>query len=262
VLRLYTADRAACGREVALLDLIADRVPVPRVLQSDPEANLPWLLMEWKGGMRCDQMLARASAREVEQACRSAGGVLAAIHEFSLPGPGFLTSNLEAGEPLSGPWLPGVAQFFTTERARSIVGGELAAKVVSLVEREGWRLDEVWRQSRLVHADYKPWNLLVRQAGPSWEISAALDWEFSFAGPPLCDFGIFLRYCERMPPEYFSGFLEGYRTAGGRVPPDTRNLARLIDLVSLWTFLDVPRPDAAIVADVVPLLVDTVRAFA
>jgi hypothetical protein len=26
------------------------------------------------------------------------------------------------------------------------------------------------------------------------EISAALNWEFIFAGPPLCDFDIFLRY--------------------------------------------------------------------
>ena len=35
-----------------------------------------------------------------------------------------------------------------------------------------------------------------------------------------------------------AGFLQGYRAAGGSVPSDTRNLARLIDLVSLWTFLE------------------------
>jgi fructokinase len=262
VLRLYTADRSACSREVALLRLVGDRVPVPCVLQSDPDANLPWLLMEWKNGARFDQMLAQASAAEVHEACRSAGEVLAAIHDFSFTGSGFLDGALLIREPLIGSWLPGVADYFASERAHVLIGADLAQEVVHLVHREGWRLDDVWGQSRLVHADYKPWNLLVCRTGSRWQISAALDWEFSFSGPPLCDLGIFLRYCERMAPEYLAGLLEGYRAGGGNMPADVRNLARLIDLISLWTFLDVAEPDPAIVRDVQPLLADTVRAFA
>jgi hypothetical protein len=88
-----------------------------------------------------------------------------------------------------------------------------------------------------------------------------LDWEFTFAGPPLCDLGIFLRYSERMPSEYAAGFLDGYRGAGGSAPADARNLARLIDLVSLWTFLERASDDPAILRDVKPLLVATVDAF-
>ena len=101
----------------------------------------------------------------------------------------------------------------------------------------------------------------VCPAVSGWAISAALDWEFTFAGPPLCDFGIFLRYSEHMPYEYVAGFLKGYRTAGGNVPFDARNLARLIDLVSLWTFLERASDDPAIVRDVKRLLDDTVEAF-
>jgi hypothetical protein len=41
-----------------------------------------------------------------------------------------------------------------------------------------------------------------------------------------------------------------------------RNLARLIDLVCLWTFLERAPVDPAIVRDVTPLLVATVDAFA
>jgi aminoglycoside phosphotransferase (APT) family kinase protein len=119
----------------------------------------------------------------------------------------------------------------------------------------------VWSQSSLVHADYKPWNLLVRRGASGWAISAALDWEFSFAGPPLCDFGIFLRYSERMPAQYQTGLLEGYRAAGGSLPADARDLARLIDLVSLWTFLERVPDDPAILHDVTLLLAATVEAF-
>jgi Ser/Thr protein kinase RdoA (MazF antagonist) len=218
--------------------------------------------MEWVDGMRFDHMLAQASSAEVAQACHSAGAVLAAIHDFSFAGPGSLGPNLEIAEPMGYAWLPGVAEFFAQPGAQQLVGADLASRVRRLIKDEGWRLDEVWRQSRLVHADYKPWNLLARRTDAGWTISAVLDWEFTFSGPPLCDFGIFLRYAERMPAEYQSGFLDGYRDAGGKPPPDVRNLARLIDLVSLWTFLERAPDDPAVLRDVTPVLRATVDAFA
>ena len=261
VLRLYTADPAACGREVALMRLVGERVPAPRVLRAEPTASPPWAVFEWIDGMRFDHMLVGASASDVEDACRSAGEVLAAIHGFSFAGPGFLAPNLEVAEPLGYSWLTGVEEFFADGQARMLVGAELADAVVRVVQRNAWRLEDAWSQSALIHADYKPWNLLVRRTASGWLIGAALDWEFAFAGPPLCDFGIFLRYAERLPGEYATGFFSGYRAAGGNVPPDARNLARLIDLVSLWTFLERTPVDPAMVRDIRPLLVATVEAF-
>ena len=261
VLRLYTADAAACAREVALLQRVADRVPVPTVARAEPGANPPWALMEWLDGIRFDEMLVSATPAEVRQACFSAGSVLAAIHSVTFPGPGFLGPDLKIAEPMGYPWLSGVTEFFGQERTRTLVGAELAAAVVQLVDRESWRLADVWGQSHLVHADYKPWNLLVRPMPDGWRISAVLDWEFSLSAPPLCDFGIFLRYSARMPAEYVSGLIDGYRAAGGSVPQDVRNLARLIDLVSLWTFLERAGTDAAIVRDIQPVLEETVQAF-
>jgi hypothetical protein len=42
-------------------------------------------------GVRFDQMLLLAPTDEVEQACRSAGEVLAAIHRFTFTGPSLWT---------------------------------------------------------------------------------------------------------------------------------------------------------------------------
>ena len=261
VLRLYTADASACAREVHLLELVAQRVPVPAVIAARLEASPPWLLLEWMEGMRFDHMLVSATPAEVQEACFSAGQVLAAIHRFSFDGPGFLGPNLEIAEPMGYSWLIGVREFFDGDRAQQLVGAELSADLVQLVDREGWRLADYWPQSNLVHADYKPWNLLIKRDAGRWSISAALDWEFSFSGPPLCDFGIFLRYDAQMPPDYVSGLLEGYRAAGGSLSPDVHNLARLIDLVSLWTFLNRDDVDSIMVRDIRPLLVETLRAF-
>lgn len=261
VLRLYTADASACAREVALMRLVAERVPVPRLLRAEPAADPPWVAFEWMAGVRFDRMLQGAWNSDVEQASRSAGEVLAAIHSFGFPRSGFLGPDLEIAQPLEGHWLTWIADRFATDRARQLLGADLAAGVVGVVQREAWRLDDSWGQSQLVHADYKPWNLLVRRTFAGWTISAALDWEFSFAGPPLNDFGIYLRYAERMPAEYLTGFLDGYRAAGGNVPDDPRALARLIDLVSLWTFLERAADDPRLLRDVSGLLEATVAAF-
>ena len=261
VLRLYTSDPSACLREVALARRVSNSVPVPRALSLDASASPPWAVFEWLDGERFDRLVTHASPPEIEQVCRAAGEVLAAIHTFTFGGPGFLGPELEIREPMGYSWLTGVRAFFGSELARQRVGARLAQQVADLTEREAWRLDAAWGQAHLVHADYKPWNLLVRRTRSGWSISAVLDWEFSFSGPPLCDLGIFLRYAEQMPQTYLSGFLDGYRAAGGALPPDARNLARLIDLVSLWTFLALTPLDPAIVRDVRPLLVRTVRAF-
>src|SRR5205085_2382778 len=116
-LRLYTADAAACAREVSLLRLVAERVPVPRVLRSDPHARPPWVLMECMDGMRFDRILVQAASTDIQQVCRSAGEVLAAIHSFSFAGPGLLGPNLDIAEPMGYSWLTGVAEFFATDRA-------------------------------------------------------------------------------------------------------------------------------------------------
>ncbi len=260
VLRLYTADPMACRREVALMRLVDGRVPVPRVLDAKPEADPPWALVEWMEGTRFDQLLDRASPAEVEQGCRSAGAVLAAIHRFAFPAPGFLGPTLQIAAPMGESWLTGVEAFFASDPAQRLVGPELADRLVQLVRREGWRLDTVWGQSSLVHADYKPWNLLAQPTASGWTVGAVLDWEFALAGPRLYDVGVFLRYRDRMPGAYAGGFVDGYRAAGGSLPPDVLDRARLIDLVSLGMFLE-HDPDAQIVRDVRPLLHATLAAF-
>ena len=108
------------------------------------------------------------------------------------------------------PWLTGVDQFLP-ESARatwSVVSSQTEG--VRVVRREGWRLASVWSQSNLVHADYKPWNLLVRRSAAGWASCRAT-----------------------VPP-------------GGARRWDTRNLGRLSDLVSLCTFPERAADDPAI----------------
>jgi hypothetical protein len=73
-----------------------------------------------------------------------------------------------------------------------------------------------------VHANYRPWNLLVQSGAACSAIGAAVDGEFTLAGPALCDLVVFVCCNERMPAEYTTGFLAGYGAASGSAPLDTR----------------------------------------
>src|SRR5262249_28848149 len=112
--------------------------------------------------------------------------------------------------------------------------------------------------ARLVHADYKPWNLLVRDGA----ISGVLDWEGAYSGNSLVDLGIYLRYSDRLPPEYRDAFAAGYVEAGGQLPDNWFRLVRLTDLTNLGYFLEFRGGDEAILRDVLPLIDRTLEDFA
>ena len=93
---------------------------------------------------------------------------------------------------------------------------------------------------QLVHSDYNGKNLLVLARGGRWSVSAVLDWEFAFSGSPLTDIGNMLRFREDYPPGFDGAFIAGYTGAGGRLPPDWREISEALDLYALADFLTRP----------------------
>ena len=123
VLRLYTAEAAACGREVALRRLVGARVPVAP--GTAPPTPRPTHSGHCSNGLTAS-VSTRCSFRprptKVQQACRSAGEVLTAIHGFTLAGRGFVGPNLEIREPMGYAWLTGVEAFFAAGPALAKAG--------------------------------------------------------------------------------------------------------------------------------------------
>jgi aminoglycoside phosphotransferase (APT) family kinase protein len=149
--------------------------------------------------------------------------------------------------------------WLTGGRVNVRLGRDLARRLTTFVGDNAWREDQMsYGGPCLSHSDYKPWNMLVRHG----EIAAVLDWEFAFANAPLNDVGNFLRYSARHPYEYESGFIQGYRAAGGVLPEDWKRLSRMVDLINLCSFLDRPEDDPAVTADVGPLIQATLEDYA
>jgi aminoglycoside phosphotransferase (APT) family kinase protein len=98
----------------------------------------------------------------------------------------------------------------------------------------------------------------VAPASGGWAVSGVLDWEFAFAGSPLLDVGLFLRSERVWHPTYREGFEAGYREAGGQLPADWRELALLLDLLSLCSLLDNLGGLTNVVHDVRTLVAETI----
>jgi aminoglycoside phosphotransferase (APT) family kinase protein len=261
VLRLYAADPSACPREMALLRLVESKVPVPRVLHAETRADPPWAVLSFVEGIRFDQFIRLATEPDVERAAYSAGRVLAAIHTYQFPRAGFFGPGLEVETSLAaeGGLATMLDGWLVHGPSGARLGADLTARLRRFIAANTAHLDALGRQSRLQHADYKPWNLLLQANN---EIAAVLDWEFAFSGAPSNDIGIFLRYSATQPEAYRAGFVRGYLEAGGQLPPDWFRLARLNDLICLCYFLERPADDPAVVRDVRPLIEATLRDFA
>jgi Ser/Thr protein kinase RdoA (MazF antagonist) len=245
VVRLYTADPAACRREVALAARLQGVAPVPSVLHASPESDPPLAVTAWVDGVRFDDLLRAGDAAAVEAAAWSAGATLARIHGVAFPAGGFLGPDLAIRAPLDlsdAGWLGHMEHFLFRGRAGDSLGPDLAARVWRLAAANATRLAPLRGWHALVHADYKPWNLLVRPARAAdgaWEVAAVLDWEFAFAGPPLVDLAIFLRHEATLP-------------AGWRA------MTKLLDLLNLCSILEQPGGGAARARDIRRLVAATV----
>jgi Ser/Thr protein kinase RdoA (MazF antagonist) len=239
-------------REAGVLAAVAGggRIPAPRVLYFDAAARPPFAVLGGLEGRPLDEVLADTdpvAALELAAAC---GTVLAAIHAERFEAPGFLGREMSVIAPMPS-WAAAVVSALDGS-----VGGRLGASLAEAVRRTvetGAGLVEIaWSDAVLVHADFKPWNLLVRRGdGPAvdaaaatssallepWRISGVLDWEFACAGCRLLDFATFLRNESALPAGYGDAFAAAYLAAGGSLPHGWRRLTRLIDLLNLLQML-------------------------
>jgi aminoglycoside phosphotransferase (APT) family kinase protein len=291
-LRLYTRDAAACRTEVELYQLVRERVPVPPIFYVEMDAarfGYPYTVGGWVEGTKLVDILVPRCAdtaqerdqdqdqeREIEGAGYATGATLAAIGTFTFSATGFFGPRLEIAEPMGGPasFLCYLEQGLFHGRVGQRLGEELTERLWRFATTHAPLLETTTEARSLVHGDYKATNLLLQRASAGhagshaedrtegdsnpWWMAAVLDWEFAFAGSPLFDIAILLRHDRALPPAFGAGFVRGYTAAGGTLPPGWRRLARLLDLLNLCGFLDLPGERETLTRDATRLIVETI----
>lgn len=272
VLRLHTRDATAARRERALMRFFEEhpepRIPVPPLLYSDPNPDRgphPYSIWRFVHGRPLQELFAALRPAELVEIASVCGTTLAALAVHRFDRCGEFGPNLEIAREYERPsrFVPRLVHRALFEgRAGKRLGSGLRDAVWAAVERASPRLEVIDPFNALVHADYKRSNLLIERTGRSWAVSAVLDWEFAFAGPPLIDVGLFLRAGEALPGGFREAFAAGYRAAGGVLPNDWLPLSRLIDTVNQVTFLDDTRERPRVFAETTEVLKETLTLLA
>jgi fructokinase len=265
VLRVYDRDPAACRKEVDVLRLVHQTVPVPEVVHAEPEGIdglAPFSLLRYVEGITVRQLKATGDTRAFQEASYSVGRTLAAIGQYTFPKPGWLGPGPEVG----GVLIEGSDSFQTfidaclgSPNLQRRVDRRLIDELHGFVWSWATQLAHLGDECALVHCDFNSPNLLVRRVTGKWEVAAVLDWEFAISGSPLNDIGNFLRYERSLRPLREPHFSRGFQEGGGELPEGWRRLSRIIDLTSLCEILTRDELPGQIVAEVVELVEATIE---
>ncbi len=260
VLRIYEHDASLCQKELDLMRLVRDAVPVPEVLHAEPrgwEELPPFTLTRYIEGIPFRELKRSGDLEAIAEAARSAGETLATIGRVTFPKAGWLAP----GPSVTAPLLEGanamprfVDLCLSSAKLQERMPEEVRARTHELVWLRAAELVEVESEARLVHGDFNKRNLLVRQSGGRWVVAGVLDWEFAISGSPLNDIGNFLRYERASQPRAEPHFSSGYLCGGGKLPEDWRALARIVDLTALCESLTHDEVPETIVAELVELV--------
>lgn len=214
-----------CRREAAVMAMARKLVPVPKVLAHDRG----WCLMEFVEG---EPLL--DSIRHVAQAAT----LIPKLASLQFERPGWFDEGGEVGDFPFTFDDEGLHDAMLDEpQVRQWLGEDLAQEVRLLLDRERERMPRLSAKPCLVHADFNPSNILVREG----KVVALLDWEFSHSGTSWMDIGNLRR---NTPDHFRPQIAEGLRSGGFELPEDWELRAELIDLGSHLEFLITQRSDA------------------
>lgn len=209
LMRVHAPDTEDWTKEVGLQARLGPHIPMPRVAYQG--RDVPIVVFEYVEGVSLLQHMAagHVPSKSIAQAI---GASLAAIHAHTYLHIGSLADDLSLIDafPPFETWI----ELFLTDTAQTRLGLELVARYRAYADGLQEELHEIASWVALVHGDYRPTNLIVRDD----ELVAVIDWEFAMADHPFSDLGQIIRH-DWMSDELESEFLAAYHANGNMQLP-------------------------------------------
>lgn len=256
LVRLYTRDASALGKEIAINKLVSDTVPSAKFLwydKSNPVTDNPYVIMEWVEGERLEVLARTLSPPELTATALNLGKTLAKIHSFTFAHSGFLSDDLTPSEPLNL-GADGLRTYIEDSLKKALqkerIDKDLPEKLLQFFDRESSVFSDWSGPACLTHCDFGGSNILMRTDAPNlFAVAAVLDWEFAFSGAPYFDFGNLLRNPLGAIPGFADSIATGYTESGGTLPREWRKISALADLSAWVEFLTREDPGEAVITD-------------
>ena len=258
LLRLFVPGDDGWRKEAALRKLLEGRIPMQRLLATGDRRDADgWAcgIYEFIEGQSLLERIVRDGQAPVPALARDLGRTLGAIHSVRFEQHGFLEERLNVSEPIAPlrEWYP----MFLNDRACKRLGAEWSERILELAGSCRRLLDGMDRSDdRLVHGDFRPTNLIVRDG----RVAAVIDWEFALASHPAGDWGQLFRYAHLFDAECKKAFAAGYEEGSGeRLSSSWEAEGALRDLPNLLQMLGDEGSKPNKEADLIRLIAAAVR---
>lgn len=243
VVRVYSTDGFTADRECDLLKFLASAsISVPHVLARFQIQDYSVAILEFFDGITLEDRLLSGEP-PASSLYREIGAQLATIHSINFSETGFLGPQLRICREYDD-----FSEFLRgfIERTLSMLLSRPDRLTLELNHRLQHLVHDTWGivlatepRRQLVHCDFNPKNLLVSALSSS-NLLAIIDWEFCLSGNGLGDLGNFFRFEYDYPSVAREMFVAGYRSVDPDLPANWFDVAKLIDIGNMCSFLGRP----------------------
>ncbi|WP_250311020.1 phosphotransferase [Rickettsia endosymbiont of Oedothorax gibbosus] len=170
------------------------------------------------------------------------GEFLGNLNSYKFQESGLLTANLSINKITTkhneyNVFINYILDKITKHRVKDKLGKQLSDylknKIISYEKffpKEG--------NNQLVHGDFKPSNILVKNVDGTLILSGILDWEFAYSGSVYGDIATLFRFKHLFDKQLKESFASGYSKVSKLLDSDWEKKAKLVDLVNSCDLLD------------------------
>jgi aminoglycoside phosphotransferase (APT) family kinase protein len=237
LLRVYLRDKNSAILEQSLYKLLESKVPVPIIYYVGDIEEYHFAICQFIQGITLRDLLLSETKHNIEDIMKEVGLILANISKIEFAEAGFFDQNLNIIERTSREsYLTFADQLWQNQFICQTLSPAIINKSKDYLNKYAELLPNK-NEKHLVHGDFDPANILVKQIEGKWKIAAILDWEFAFSGSIMFDVANMLRYAHHMPDIFKARFLEGLEDGAVVLPDNWQITAHLLNLVSLLDVL-------------------------
>ncbi|WP_425364693.1 aminoglycoside phosphotransferase family protein [Candidatus Tisiphia endosymbiont of Mystacides longicornis] len=246
ILRINVRDIELGKKEFKLSHLLHNEPLVPKFLSFNPineTTNYFCSFIEYREGNLLSDFLTDPSLLDSILVIYSKlGEFLGNLNSYKFQESGLLTANLSINKITTkhneyNVFINYILDKITKPRVKDKLGKQLSDslknKIISYEKffpKEG--------NNQLVHGDFKPSNILVKNVDGTLILSGILDWEFAYSGSVYGDIATLFRFKHLFDKQLKESFASGYSKVSKSLDSDWEKKAKLVDLVNLCDLLD------------------------